>query len=56
MSIEEYRRKAVPYTLSRKNYSKLFGIRQNKTGTTTLEFIFKALGLRDSGKRFWLWI
>jgi hypothetical protein len=45
MNLEEYRRRAVPYTLSRKNYSKLFGIGYNKTGTTTLEYIFRALGL-----------
>jgi hypothetical protein len=44
--IEEYRKQAVKFSLPGKYFSKIFGIGYNKTGTTTLEFLFDALGYR----------
>lgn len=46
MDYAEIQKKALMYTLPNKNYSKLFGIGFGKTGTSSLELIFRILGLR----------
>ncbi len=45
MDLNQIRSRVAPYTFANKSYSKLFGIGANKTGTTSLEKIFRALGL-----------
>lgn len=46
MDIEQFRQMAAAETLPRKRFNKLFCIGANKTGTTTLELVFNALGYR----------
>lgn len=46
MNLEQLSRAVAPYTFANKRYSKLFGIGYNKTGTTSLEQIFRILGLQ----------
>jgi hypothetical protein len=45
MDLNQIRQRIAPYTFANKSYSKVFGIGYNKTGTTSLEAIFKAVGL-----------
>jgi len=46
MDFEKYREIAIRESLPRKNFNKIFCIGYNKTGTTSLEFILKALGYK----------
>ena len=46
MDLEEYKQLAIKESLPRKNFNKIFCIGYNKTGTTTLEWILKALGYK----------
>ena len=45
MDIKEFTKIVRPHTISDKNYSKIFGIGNNNTGTTTLEQTLRIYGL-----------
>jgi len=45
MDINQFAQQAVYKTLPNKRFSKVFGIGYNKTGSTSLELVFKALAL-----------
>ncbi len=51
MNIEEYRNMALLETMPRKDFNKIFCIGYNKTGTTTLELVLRALGYRLPDQR-----
>jgi hypothetical protein len=46
MNWRDYRNSAAKMTLPNRSFNKVFGIGYNKTGTTTLAFILKALAFR----------
>lgn len=46
MDIKKIQKSATRYTIPNKKFSKVFCIGYNKTGTTSIETVFKALGLR----------
>lgn len=46
MNIEDVRRQAEPVCQREKRFNKVFGIGNNKTGTTSLQAVFYALGLK----------
>ena len=45
MNIAEFRKMSVPICQAHKRFNKVFGIGENKTGTTTLQEIFNIIGL-----------
>jgi len=45
MDINQFRRLSVPLCAASKSFNKVFGIGAGKTGTTSLEGVFKILGL-----------
>ena len=53
MDLELYRKRAIFETLPRKHFNKIFCIGYNKTGTSSLEVVLRALGyeLPDQGQQ-----
>jgi hypothetical protein len=48
MTIAEFRKTNLPICQANKSFNKVFGIGANKTGTTSLQTIFYAIGLKVS--------
>jgi len=46
VNVAEFRKFSVPICQAHKRFNKVFGIGENKTGTTTLEEIFDIIGLK----------
>jgi hypothetical protein len=46
MDISKLRKFSYPICQSHKSFNKVFGIGANKTGTTTLQFVFEIIGLK----------
>ena len=51
MDLNKFRNQAILETLPNKSFNKVFGIGYNKTGSTSLEFIFTALGFRTPNQQ-----
>lgn len=46
MNVEEFRNFSFPLCQAHKTFDKVFGVGANKTGTTSLEMVFQATGLK----------